>query len=380
MAWRLSEADGVDAAPGLATDELLLQRVGAGRSPPTLRLYTYRPHCALVGRFQTTENELQLDACARDGVDVNRRPTGGGAILMGPDQLGIALVLPTGDETPLRGGPRALLQRFSSGLLRGLGILGIDAVFRGKNDLAVGGRKLAGLGICRDGGGGVLFHASLLVDLDVARMARVLRLPHGTGAPDERELAALQTRTTTVRECTGRAIAMAEVRARIAAGFAGAFGTALVADELTADEEAGVRELVRDKYGTAAWVHQQALVADTVGEAAQRTPDGTVTVRVALAGATLKAAQVRGTFFADDAAVADLEGRLRWLALTDGALARAVAAWSAAWRDAGADEPVPNAGAVVRALAGAIERARAGVAGDATRPYGCFVRPEAGRA
>lgn len=377
MIWRLCEADGVHAAPGLATDELLLQRVGDGRSPPTLRLYAYRPHCALVGRFQQTANELQLDACTALGIDVNRRPTGGGAILMGPDQLGIALALKAADDERLRGGPRALMQRFSSGLLRGLGILGVDAVFRGKNDLAVGGRKLAGLGICRDAGGGILFHASLLVDLDVALMARVLRLPHGPGAPDERELAVLRTRTTTVRECVGRRIAMTEVRARIAAGFAGAFGTTLHADELAGDEQTGVQQLVRDKYGTSAWVHQETLVADTVGEAAQRTPAGTVTVRVALAGATLKAAQVRGTFFADEAAVADLEGRLRWLALTDGALEQAVAAWSAHWRAADGEEPVPSARAVVQALTAAVERARAGTAAGADRPYGCFVRPEA---
>ena len=376
MSWRLCEADDVDAASGLATDELLLQRVGDGRSPPTLRLYTYRPHCALVGRFQHTAQELQLDACERLGIDVNRRPTGGGAILMGPDQLGIALMLPTHTDSRLRGGARTLMQRFSSGLLRGLGILGIDAVFRGKNDVAVGGRKLAGLGICRDAAGGLLFHASLLVDLDVALMTRVLQLPHGPGQPDATELAVLQTRTMTVRECLGRGIAMAEVRARIAAGFAGAFATVLEAGELSDDERATAQQLARDKYTSPTWIHQEPLVADTLGDATHRTPAGTVAVRVALAGSTLKAAQVRGTFFADEAAIADLEGRLRWLALADGALEGALAAWSEQWRDADGDEPVPSPRALQQVLTAAIERARSGDAPATARPYGCFVRPE----
>ena len=52
MIWQLISADGARATHGLAADEVLCRQVGAGRSPPTLRLYTYRSHCALVGRFQ----------------------------------------------------------------------------------------------------------------------------------------------------------------------------------------------------------------------------------------------------------------------------------------------------------------------------------------
>ncbi len=59
-----------------------------------MRLYTYRPHVALVGRFQNIEAELNLDECDRFGAEINRRPTGGGAIVMGDGQLGLALVLP----------------------------------------------------------------------------------------------------------------------------------------------------------------------------------------------------------------------------------------------------------------------------------------------
>ena len=51
-AWRYIADDGVSASFGLAADETLARRLGAGASPPTLRLYTYVSHCALVGRFQ----------------------------------------------------------------------------------------------------------------------------------------------------------------------------------------------------------------------------------------------------------------------------------------------------------------------------------------
>ena len=92
-AWRLLREDGVSAGHGLAVDETLASRVVQG-APPTLRLYTYRPHSALIGRFQDAANEVHLAYCAAHGLEVNRRPTGGGAILMGPDQLGVALTVP----------------------------------------------------------------------------------------------------------------------------------------------------------------------------------------------------------------------------------------------------------------------------------------------
>ena len=73
MTWRLITEDGVDAAHGLAADEVLVQSVAGGTAVPTLRLYTYRPHCALAGRFQDVRNEIDLDYCDAHDIQVNRR-------------------------------------------------------------------------------------------------------------------------------------------------------------------------------------------------------------------------------------------------------------------------------------------------------------------
>ena len=79
----------------------------ATRPRPTLRLYTYASHAALVGRYQTLDAEVDLEACAATGTAVSRRPTGGGAIVMGRDQLGVALVLPAPATRAAHAHPRA---------------------------------------------------------------------------------------------------------------------------------------------------------------------------------------------------------------------------------------------------------------------------------
>ncbi|NRA94733.1 MAG: hypothetical protein HRU14_00835 [Planctomycetes bacterium] len=353
MPLRLLVDDGASASAGLALDETLASRVGEGISAPTLHLYTYRPHCVLVGRFQEVSHEIDLEACASANIDVNRRPTGGGAILMGPAQLGVALAVPRES-----GGARELMRSFAYKLRRALADLGINAVFRGKNDLAVNGAKIAGLGIHRDISGGLLFHASLLLDLDVQLMMRVLRTPFARVS--RREMDIVSRRIATVRTLVDEEVTMNELREHVAHSF-GVDRTG----ELDADERQAVATLEFSRYRDAAWVHQRSDVPDSAGRATVRTPGGIVDVRVAMAGRTIKTAWIRGDFFADDRTVAELEGLLRWLPAERDAIAAMV---RRTWTLEGG---TVDATAVIEAVCSAVARA----INEPSSPYGCFVAP-----
>ena len=363
MIWRLLTHDGVGAAQGLAGDEGLVRHVGAGRSPPTLKLYTYRGHCALAGRFQDVAHEIQLDYCEQNRIEVNRRPTGGGAILMGPDQLGVALAI-RGRGEGLCGRAKKLMGRFSGGLVQGLAELGIDARFRGKNDLVVGGRKIAGLGVHRDPTGGLLFHASLLVDLDVELMSRVLVTPFPRIT--ERELAKVARRTVTVRELSADYVSVDEARARMADGFARSFEIELQPGCLDNEEVLAVEDLAREKYLTSDWVFQRTPVPDGTGKAELQTSQGRLDVRVAMAGWMIKAVHIRGDFFESEDGIADLEGRLRWHSSESVAIVATVASWRSMWQDGALDSE-----SITRAILMAAER----VENQGGAPYGCFVSP-----
>jgi len=58
----------------------LLEQVVRGESPGAVRLYGFSPPCLSLGRLQSV-NDVDLEACRRDGIDVVRRPTGGRAVL-----------------------------------------------------------------------------------------------------------------------------------------------------------------------------------------------------------------------------------------------------------------------------------------------------------
>ncbi len=305
--WRFLFDDNASAAGGLALDEALMGSVGRAANPPrpTLRLYTYASHAALVGRYQTLDAEVDLAECAATGTGVSRRPTGGGAIVMGRDQLGVALVLPAPSASP-----RTLIPKLGQGVVEALRRTGVHAEFGGKNDLLSGGRKIAGLGIYLNGQGALLFHTSLLVDLDVDFMLRVLQIPAAKLA--DKGARAVEERVTTVRRELGRPIDVGTLRGVVAESFAAHFGVTLSEGEPDEAEHAAADELVASRYANPCWLAEQGAQPDGTGSATFRSPDGLVRVFIAAQGSLVKSLQFTGDFNAVPEGLRRLEHTLRW--------------------------------------------------------------------
>jgi len=366
--WRYIKNDNVTASSGLAADEVLANCSGARTSLPTLRLYTYQP-CALVGRFQTIENELNLNYCVENNIPVNRRPTGGGAIIMGQDQLGVALVIPgKSDETYAH--VRERMAQFSQGIISGLATLGIEVEFRRKNDLEVNGKKIAGLGLHKTATNGLLFHASLLVDLDVPFMLNVLKTPFEKIS--DKEISTVSERTTTVRREIETNLIINEVRTIILNGYRNAFQVDIQKGDFTKSELEEIHQLEKNKYCDNDWIFQTTDVLDATGKDVVKTPGGLLDVRIVLAGKMIKSAYIGGDFFTSEHAIADLEQSLRWHSSNENSVSETLSKIYNRWSEDLTNLPVDS---LIKAINSAIQKA-AGTARKASAdPYGCFVTP-----
>jgi lipoate-protein ligase A len=372
MNWRLICDDNATASFGLAADDVLTQRVGKGKSQPTLRLYTYAP-CALVGRFQTVEHELHVDYCQDNNIPINRRPTGGGAIIMGQGQLGIGLMIP-GSKNDSYSRARELMSHFAAGILQSLAALGIEANFQRKTDIEVNGRKMVGLGIYRAPSNGLLFHASILVDLDVPYMLKVLNTPFEKIS--DKEIKMVSARTTDVHRELGKPISIDDLRHSLAEGYKNAFDVQLTAGGFTTEELTAIQQVEVEKYQTDEWVFQKIEVEDTFGSAKTKTEAGLLDIRASLAGRTVKAIFVGGDFFASENAIADIEASLRWHSSKPQQIAATLAKIYAKRQSELNRISLAD-------LTGVIQTAvkRASIAGSKAQsdPYGCFVTPENAR-
>ena len=307
----------------IALDQALIELHKAGRSPDTVRFLRFLPS-ALVGRHQALSRELKLDTCRATGVGVVRRITGGGAIYLDEGQVGWELVLsrrrlprPTlGDYT------RDICEAVAHGLSKSFGI---DARFRPRNDIEVGGRKLCGTGGFFDGDT-LIYQGTVLVDVDPARMMACLNVPAAKLA--KRDLDAPEARVVTLKALLGgEAPDVFAVHQAVLLGLSSKLGIEMRPGMTSAEEEAEARRLHDEEIGTEEFVRS---IDDPGGgdvHSASRTgAGGTVTAYLRTEGdgeaRRIREALVTGDFFVTPPRmVFDLEAALRGVPVSEVAAA-----------------------------------------------------------
>lgn len=256
--WRFLDSGFLPGAHNMAVDEALLEAYLAGETPPTLRVYGWRPPAVSVGRFQRVDASLDLEACRRLGVDVVRRPTGGRAILHTADEVTFSIVVPAArlGATGVMDAYRAL----AAGIIAALRSLGLDPrlVERGapagpasvgpapvgpapaldpacfavkaRCDLVVGSAKVVGSAQVQRRGV-VLQQNSLPLRLRPADWEPIFR--RAARPPDAAGLC----------DVAGRPIGCGEVAAALRDGFAAAFGIRFADAPLAERELSRARDL-----------------------------------------------------------------------------------------------------------------------------------------
>ncbi len=193
--WRWLDTGHLTAAENMTLDQVLLESVGRGESPDTVRLLQFRPDAVLTGFHQDVSLEVRESFCRDSGIDINRRITGGGAIFFQECHLGWEIICRADRFKGQRLSDR-LFRHLSQPMIKVLNDLGVPAVFRPRNDIEVHGRKISGTGGTGDRDA-FLFQGTLLVDLDIERMLKSLRIP--VEKLKDKEIDSVRQRITTLR-------------------------------------------------------------------------------------------------------------------------------------------------------------------------------------
>jgi len=312
--WRLLDTGLRRAAENLALDRALLAAHQEGIGPHTLRFLRFEP-CALLGYHQSAAQELNLDYVRAQGITIQRRITGGGAIYFAPEHLGWELLL---DKRALGTADLATIaRRICEAAAEGMRALGVNAAFRAPNEIAVAGRKLSGTGGAFDGDS-ILYQGTLLVDLDIEPMLHTLRLPADTH--DDQAGKSLRQRLTSLRELLGVAPPLAEIRARLAQALAGAFDAALEPAAALLPRELALYRQALAEMDCEQWVslRDRPRTEAPVRQACHRCSSGTLRAAVLLdlPARRLKQVWLNGDFpVTPPRLLADLEAVLRNLPL-----------------------------------------------------------------
>ena len=159
----------------IAVDEALLEEAERNGANELLRLWETPVPLVVLGRSSPIRQEVNLDFCAANDIEVFRRCSGGSSILAGPGCLMYAVVLDYRIRPELRMLETA--HRFvMSRVQQAIADVGVVVNMNGTSDLTINDRKFSGNALrCKRNW--MMYHGTLLCDFDIDLIEACLGLP-----------------------------------------------------------------------------------------------------------------------------------------------------------------------------------------------------------
>ena len=313
--WRLLDTPPMTAAENMALDDVLVELKGRGKTPDTIHFLQFSPRAVLTGYHQSVAEEIRTDYCRANGIHINRRITGGGAIFFDENQLGWEVICSKTFFNAKIPNNR-LFRTLCKPVISALGRLGLESSFRPRNDIEINGRKISGTG-GTDSDDAFLFQGTMLVDFDVDTMLKSLRIP--VEKLKSKEIDSIKQRVTCLKWELGYVPALESIKAAIQTGFEKELNIKLIPGGLTPAEEK-LFEKKLNYYQSDDWIHfvQPKFKHKEVIQTAYKSQAGLVRFTLALnpSQKRIKDIYITGDFLSfPPRALFDLESRLRGLRL-----------------------------------------------------------------
>lgn len=254
--WRWLKFDVHSAYMNMAIDEAIMIERIKDKIPNTLRFYGWNPSAVSIGRFQTIQDEIDMDSCKTFGVDVVRRISGGGAVYHDTNnEITYSVIMKKeNNETP------DVIQTYNkicNGLIETLRSLNVNAEYqKGSSrqcpNITVGGRKVSGSSQANRKGV-ILQHGTLLLNVNLNKMFTFLRIRNKTKADI---LTIAKDRLTSVMDELNSEVTQKKICPMLVKGFEKTFNAKMIEGNLTNDELNNAKKLQKEKFSTAKWNFQ----------------------------------------------------------------------------------------------------------------------------
>lgn len=254
--WRLLKLETSDAYTNMAVDEAILMARIDNIVPNTLRLYQWHPSAVSIGRFQKLADEIHVDNCKKDGVDIVRRITGGGAVYHDSEgELTYSIVAKTADLGCKDLDMLGAYQKICSGLNEAVKILGTKAEYRPPDpkrcpNLTISGKKISG-NAQTSKKGILLQHGTFMMDIDHKKMFTFLKVPWAKTLNDVLEVS--KRKLTSARQELDSNFSTKDACHALIKGFEKALNVRFAEAELTEYEQQLAKKLRKERFVTEEW-------------------------------------------------------------------------------------------------------------------------------
>lgn len=278
--------EGRSATFFLAAEEYVASHFDLSQ-PNQAYLYTWQlAPTVVMGRNQVAHQEVDLDFCERESIDVVRRKSGGGAIFADERNIMTSLIATGGAVEPL-------FQAYAQAVSGALNALGATTAVSGRNDIVLTTPTTTGK-ICGNAfyhqAGANIVHGTMLYDTDPRKM-------HGALHPDESKLQASGVKSVRARVALLKDVlsfGVAELRVKL---------RELLTDrcvQLTEDDVLAIEALERE-YRTPEFLYGRKADYNTIIR--QRINGvGTLEFKITLHNGKVETLALTGDFFEEGSA------------------------------------------------------------------------------
>ena len=243
----------------MAIDEAMLLTQQAN-SQPTLRFYDWLQPAFSFGYFQRISEEVDVAACAAQGIEIVRRMTGGGTVVHGQD-VTYTIIVPH-DSGGFPKDISAAYCTIGNCLINGLQRLDVDVAPQvdkptvgdvpnicltnpAQYDTLLNGKKIAGVSQRRNRTG-VMYQGYIALDLPPLD---VLALASRQVSFDQ----VASGKSAAINQSQSTPVFRTQLENAVTVGFEEVIGVRFVGSELSPQEIETAESLAQTKYGTTEW-------------------------------------------------------------------------------------------------------------------------------
>jgi len=259
--WRLIPLETHNCFMNMAIDEAILSSRIENLVPNTIRFYQWKPSAVSIGKNQSPQEQVYLDALRENGVDLVRRTSGGGTVYH--DQKGEITYSITAQTRDLGQDVTAVYTRVYAAVNDALRLLGIPADYSLGNrkncpNLTVAGKKIGGSAQTLRHGV-VQQHGTLLLSVDLSLMFRFLRVPFTEDCSFAAKIA--KRKITSIQNELHHQISTKTVEKDLTQGFKTILKIQLEESALTQYERALANRFYNEKFSAVTWNYKGKLTS-----------------------------------------------------------------------------------------------------------------------